>query len=64
MVGAQPDASEHHASDRLAGAAIAGSRFLEYGREVGYSRPLARGNCTQRGAAEKPTRGGLIEERR
>ena len=38
MAGAGLTASERRASDRLAGAAIAGSRSLEYGREVGYSR--------------------------
>lgn len=35
----RPDASERRAPDRLVGAAIAGSRSLDYGREVGYSRP-------------------------
>jgi hypothetical protein len=45
------------------GRVTAGYRSPEHSREVGYSRPLARGMKGNGGAEEEPTRAGLIEER-
>jgi len=60
--GPRPPGSADRAALRPRSRVTAGYRSPEHCREVGYSRPRS-GMTGNGGAAEEPTRAGLIEER-